>query len=1043
MKSKLQSSKSSYNYFENEDNSQQNDEIQPQGQAIPLITVVNKKFIISKEAEDLLSNDKLKAVGIISLVGKYRTGKSFLLNRVLLNSITSKGFTVGPTIKPCTKGIWMWSKPMIVKNNYHTEEFHVFYIDTEGLGAYDEEINHDSKIFLIAIMISSLFLLNSYGTIDENSINNLSFILNLSQSIKLSKEEDKVNHEELAKYFPSLIWILRDFSLKLEDEEGNTMTSKQYLEKAISTIKGSSSLIDEKNKVRRLINLYFPERDCFTMIRPVESEDLLQNLNSLPDSELRDEFISQCKTLREKVSKKIKPKLFKNKVLSGKMILSLLTSIVDSLNQGAVPVIESSWTYVISNESNKYFTESIENYKSKLSSFTNTIKSVPSEKFSEFINDLKQFNINLKSSILDDFTLKIKSIDEMNSEAWLDKLQKKIEKEYLDMNEINQRVYKEKFNEVMNLEFKKIESKINENGYLASKYYDFFNDLEEVKESLSKSLPDIVNKTDVINAKQSVLIKKFIEDVVLKQISSKELENIRIINEISLLNNKNMLLAKEVKDLKSEIKIEKETSNDVLSKNKSQIKSIQDEFSKAKSEFKRLLEEKDNEIHLNTKEFSQKNELITKKISILESEIKTKDNQILVMKLNEDKTQALSKQKEEFNDKEVDSLKERNSQLTRIVNEQKGIIEEQVKRITDYETLTNLSKSSKIEENYKEKQIENLQNQLEETKMIYDEVINTLKSSITKEKEDKSRYLDYKEIVDSNKNLSSALSSYEVRCIKYEEKIEEYKYIRSIISSGACVQCGTCKKMYSLEVYKEHYEECMKGRIQLEDWKDKEKEGFKVKILKGIICQDKNNKHYIEYIIEVSYDINTSINLWRINKKFLNFANLHKALIRQFPKIVFPESSSIFSNEYDVSNNFYENKLKALESYIKDISVMEEVFTCQVYRSFIGIDEFSNGNCLNKQEKHEKNSVFIENDEEDVYENDDLFKKSQVNQLLYSSDDEKKTKNLKKLSVSKKKSQVEGGIVVNNNKKKSLLYSGVSSSNTSSVQCYSRDNKKK
>jgi hypothetical protein len=50
-----------------------------------------------------LRNPKFNKIGIISLVGKYRTGKSFLLNRVLLNQKKSKGFDVGPTIRPCTK----------------------------------------------------------------------------------------------------------------------------------------------------------------------------------------------------------------------------------------------------------------------------------------------------------------------------------------------------------------------------------------------------------------------------------------------------------------------------------------------------------------------------------------------------------------------------------------------------------------------------------------------------------------------------------------------------------------------------------------------------------------------------------------------------------------------------------------------------------------------------------------------------------------------------------------------------------------------------
>lgn len=40
-------------------------------------------------------------LAIVSVAGMYRTGKSYLLNRVLLDR--SDGFGVGPSINPCTK----------------------------------------------------------------------------------------------------------------------------------------------------------------------------------------------------------------------------------------------------------------------------------------------------------------------------------------------------------------------------------------------------------------------------------------------------------------------------------------------------------------------------------------------------------------------------------------------------------------------------------------------------------------------------------------------------------------------------------------------------------------------------------------------------------------------------------------------------------------------------------------------------------------------------------------------------------------------------
>ena len=69
---------------------------------------------MSPEAEKLLLSEEIASqrIGIIAVAGKYRTGKSFLLNRILLNkSGNTSGFNVGPTINPCTKGLWIWNKP--------------------------------------------------------------------------------------------------------------------------------------------------------------------------------------------------------------------------------------------------------------------------------------------------------------------------------------------------------------------------------------------------------------------------------------------------------------------------------------------------------------------------------------------------------------------------------------------------------------------------------------------------------------------------------------------------------------------------------------------------------------------------------------------------------------------------------------------------------------------------------------------------------------------------------------------------------------------
>ena len=64
----------------------------PKQTAIPFVTFEDGKFVLSEESRQLLSNQKYNNIGIISLVGKYRTGKSFLLNRVILNRKENIGF---------------------------------------------------------------------------------------------------------------------------------------------------------------------------------------------------------------------------------------------------------------------------------------------------------------------------------------------------------------------------------------------------------------------------------------------------------------------------------------------------------------------------------------------------------------------------------------------------------------------------------------------------------------------------------------------------------------------------------------------------------------------------------------------------------------------------------------------------------------------------------------------------------------------------------------------------------------------------------------
>ena len=122
---------------------------------------------MSQAAKQVLT--KLQGpLGVIAVAGMYRTGKSYLLNRMLLN-LSKKGFGVGPSINPCTKGLWMWGSP-IRGTTSDGRPVNVLVVDSEGIGGLDEDNNHDMRIFSLALLLSSFFLYNSVGSIDENAL---------------------------------------------------------------------------------------------------------------------------------------------------------------------------------------------------------------------------------------------------------------------------------------------------------------------------------------------------------------------------------------------------------------------------------------------------------------------------------------------------------------------------------------------------------------------------------------------------------------------------------------------------------------------------------------------------------------------------------------------------------------------------------------------------------------------------------------------------------------------------------------------------------
>ena len=130
-------------------------------------------------------------------------------------------------------------------------------MDTEGLGSLEEESNHDIRIFSLALLLSSSFLYNSVGSIDEQTLASLELLVGVSKNIQCRASQAQKNvfkregDPDLASFFPSFLWVVRDFALKLEDENGTPLTPKDYMEGALKVQQGPAA--EAKNKVRKAV----------------------------------------------------------------------------------------------------------------------------------------------------------------------------------------------------------------------------------------------------------------------------------------------------------------------------------------------------------------------------------------------------------------------------------------------------------------------------------------------------------------------------------------------------------------------------------------------------------------------------------------------------------------------------------------------------------------------------------------------------------------------------------------------------------------------
>ncbi|XP_048207681.1 guanylate-binding protein 4-like isoform X2 [Perognathus longimembris pacificus] len=326
----------------------------------PICLVENEKeqLMVNPEAVKVLEKITQPVV-VVAIVGMYRTGKSYLMNRL---AGQNHGFNLGSTVRSETKGIWMWC---VTHPTQPT--FTLVLLDTEGLGDVEKsDPKNDSWIFALSVLLSSTFVYNSVGTINQQALEQLHYVTELTELIRAkstTKSSDEIDDsDEFVSFFPDFVWTVRDFILELKLDD-KPITEDDYLENALKLISGMSLKIQNANLPRECIRHFFPKRKCFVFDRPTKEKDLLVHIEDLPEDQLDCNFQMQSKKFCSYIFTNAKPKTVREGIIvTGKRLGTLVETYVSAINSGAVPCLENAVTTLAQQENSAAIQKAADHY---------------------------------------------------------------------------------------------------------------------------------------------------------------------------------------------------------------------------------------------------------------------------------------------------------------------------------------------------------------------------------------------------------------------------------------------------------------------------------------------------------------------------------------------------------------------------------------------------------------------------------------------------------------------------------------------------------
>ena len=589
------------------------------------ILLITEKFELNKDGVDFIKSLSDKKISIISVMGPKSSGKSFLSNQLV--GIFKNGFNIGSMgnrTECCTKGIWIWGKPIINNDTY------ILVIDSQGFQTETEDqITFNQKIFILLNLISSVVIYN-YKKDDESSdSNNISdqeiknsyelFLKNLQifDNVKLDKNNnDKLSNDNIS--ISKYIWLYRDYSI----DDFN-----KYNDLINSLVQGN----DIYN------NLFKNKISYFSLPIPMEENDMLMNLFLDEDDDGKggpfdDEYKKKFDEFKKKIFTSNETKNFGGFPMTNKILELLLSDYVKCLSSNETLYVNEPLNKLINEELEKIKNIVFEKMKNNLNEKNSNINDI-SLKIRNTFNVLsdKAFNAYEESKVANNYIIEnISKIIDLFGKEFMEKY---IDNNISEYNDLINKIIKEKEN-ISSL----LSNQITKKEDIKS-LYNTFN--EEVKKDINNNIFN--SKYEFINS--FPLLKNYLEKCIFNHIEKyiDKIDNFFDVTKNEQQNKASEELNKIVEEKNSEIntkkeQIEKMTSeikelkNNIESKEKeyaNDLKLKKEEYEKLEQE-KKSLEEKNNILESEKKNLIEKNENLQKNLDDF-----TNKNKELEQKVNE------------------------------------------------------------------------------------------------------------------------------------------------------------------------------------------------------------------------------------------------------------------------------------------------------------------------------------------------------------------------------------------------------------------------